>query len=225
MKGDGQAELREVQRWDGGVSWMAYPEERLQRTSHALAVDGDVWIVDPVDAPGLDDLLAEFGDIAGVVVGVDRHKRDAAALATRHKVPVYIPDWMTGVASELDAPVDRFGRELADTGMRAITIRNSSLPPWQEFGLYHEADETLVVPEALGSAPYYLTGDERLGVHPMLRLTPPRRALQSVQPARILTGHGGGIEEDATRALRDALRGARRRAPSLYVETLKMFLG
>jgi len=32
-----------------GVSWVL--EESLQRTSHALVVDGRVWLVDPVDVP------------------------------------------------------------------------------------------------------------------------------------------------------------------------------
>lgn len=225
MKGEGDPDLQEAQRWDGGVSWLAHPDETMQRASHALAVDGAVWVVDPVDAPGLDDLLAEFGDVAGVVVGLDRHQRDAGAVATRHDVPVYVPEWMTGVAEAVDAPVEHFGPELADTGIRAITVRNSAVPPWQEVALYREADETLVVPEALGTAPYYLVGDERLGVHPMLRLFPPKRTLGGFTPDRILTGHGAGVPADATTALRDALAGSRSRTPALYLKTMRLFLG
>lgn len=224
MKAEGEPDLQEAQRWEGGVSWLAYPEEGMQRASHALAVDDAVWVVDPVDAPDLDDLLAAFGDVAGVVVGLDRHTRDAAAIATRHDVPVYLPDWMSGVEEDLDAPVERFGRELADTGIRAITVRDAALPPWQESALYRESDGTLIVPEALGTAPYYVVGDERLGVHPMLRLFPPRDAFGSLAPERILTGHGKGIAEDATDVLDDALEGARRRTPRLYLKTIRMLL-
>jgi len=134
MKATGEAALHEIDRFDRGVGWIAYPEETMERASHALAVpndetaEDDVWVIDPVDAPGLDDLLAEFGSVAGVVVCLDRHKRDSAAVATRHDVPVYVPEWMTGVADEIDAPVRRFSSRLADSGFETIRIRNSSLP-------------------------------------------------------------------------------------------------
>jgi hypothetical protein len=221
LKG-GSATFRTVGEFDGGFTWQSYPDEEMQRASHALAVDGEVWVVDPVDAPELDDRLAESGPVAGVVVGLDRHKRDAAAVASRHDVPVYVPDWMTGVADDLDAPVERFGRTLADTGFDALTIRDSSLPPWQEVGLFD--GETLVVPEAVGTAPYYLSGDERLGVHPMVRLTPPRRALEGLRPERVLSGHGAPVLSDAATALREALANARRGIPSAYAGALRRLL-
>ncbi|MGM0591601.1 MAG: hypothetical protein ACQETI_08250 [Halobacteriota archaeon] len=224
MKGDGAANLRVIDRWEGGVGWLAYPDEGMQRASHALAVDGDVWVLDPVDAPGVDELLAEYGDVAGVVVGVDRHTRDAASIARRHDAPVYVPDWMTGVASTLDAPVERFGRTLADTGYRAFRVRDSSVPPWQEVGLYHVGSGTLFVPESLGTAEYYRVGSERLGVHPMLRPLPPKRVLAGLAPERVLVGHGEGVFDDATAALRDALDGSRRRMPALYGKTLKLMV-
>lgn len=223
LKG-GTPDLREIDRWDGGVGWIAYPDERMQRASHALAADGDVWVVDPVDAPGLDDLLAEFGEVAGVAVCLDRHERDADAIARRHDAPVYVPDWMTGVADSLDAPVERFGREFGESGYRALTIRDASLPPWQEIGLYNEASGTLLVPEALGTAPFVRAEDERLGVHPLLRLTPPRHALGELSPERVLVGHGEGVTTDATPALRAALDGAMRRAPSVYARALRELL-
>lgn len=229
MKADGHAELHEIDRFEGGVGWIAYPDETMQRASHALAVPNeesetdDVWVIDPVDAPGLDELLAEFGTVAGVVVGLDRHKRDSAAVATRHEVPVYVPEWMTGVAGELDAPVERFGSRLADTGFEAFRIRDSSLPPWQEVGLFD--GETLVVPESLGSSSYFRGERERLGVHPMLRLTPPSDALSGLNPDRVLVGHGVGVLDDAGLALEDALSGSRRKAPGLYAKTIRSALG
>jgi len=223
LKG-GTTNLREIDRWDGGVGWIAYPDERMQRASHALVHDGDVWVVDPVDAPGVDDLLADLGDVVGVVVALDRHKRDAAEIARRHDVPVYVPAWMTGVAPKINAPVERFADHLADTGYTAIRIRDATFPPWQEVGFYNEADGTLLVPESVGTADYFVTGDERLGVHPMLRLTPPRHALRDLFPERILVGHGEGVFDDATRALSDALEMSRQRTPALYAKTLRSFL-
>jgi len=134
LKADGDADLHEIDRFDRGVGWIAYPGEAMERASHAIAVPNeesetdDVWVFDPVDAPGVDDLLADLGTVAGVVVGLDRHKRDSAAIATRHDVPVYVADWMTGVAEEIDAPVERFGSRLADSGFEAFRIRDSMIP-------------------------------------------------------------------------------------------------
>jgi hypothetical protein len=220
----GDAEMREIDRWDGGAGWIAHPDEAMERASHALAVDGDVWVLDPVDADGVDDLLSDLGEVVGVVVCLDRHERDAAAVARRHDVPVYVPDWMSGLAGELDAETERFGRSLGDTGYRAITVRDSGLPRWQELGLYREEDGTLVVPEAVGTAEFFRAGDERLGVHPALRLFPPRRTLGGLSPERILVGHGEGVFDDAATALRRALDGSRRNAPGLYGKQLRMFV-
>ncbi len=224
MKGSGDADLAVVDEFDGGVGWIAYPDETMERASHAVSVDGKIWVLDPLDAPEVDDLLADLdGDVAGTVVCLDRHKRDAAAIATRHDVPVYVPDWMTGVATKLDAPVERFGRELG--GMRAITVRDSSLPPWQEVALYDEDGGTLYVPEAVGASSYMRTGTETLGVHPMLRLTPPRRALAGLDPERVLVAHGAGVMADGGRALAEALDSSRGNAPSLYAKSIKSLIG
>ena len=210
-------DFREIDRFEGGVGWIAHPDERMQRASHALTVDDEVWVIDPVDADGLDDLFAEFGDVAGVVVTLDRHKRDAAAIASRHRVPVYLPECFAGVTDDIDAAVARFGDELSDTGIRALTVIDSRF--WQEVALYNPADGTLVVPETVGTVDYFLAGDERLGVHPMLRLNPPRAAFRGLRPERVLVGHGAGIMDGAARTLTNAFDSSRRRAPRLYVET------
>lgn len=224
MKEAGPNELQETVRWEGGVGWIAYPEERMQRTSTALVVEGDVWVIDPVDAPELDALLADLGEVAGVVVGLDRHFRDADDVASRHDVAVHAPVWMTGVEDEVSVPVERFDDELAETGIRTIKVRDSTVPSWQEVAFYRERDGTLVVPEAIGAGGFFLVGDERLGVHPLLRLFPPRDVFGTLSPDRVVTGHGGGVETDATAALEDALAGSRRRAPRLYLNLLTLFL-
>jgi len=246
MKG-GEPDLHEIDRYDGGVGWIAYPEEAMERASHAVVVSNDeadagdaddaddagdeadagdaddIWVIDPVDAPGVDDLLDELGTVAGVVVGLDRHVRDADAVAARHDVPVYAPEWMAGIESDLDPGVDveRFGARLADTGFEAIRVRDSSVPPWQEVGLFD--GETLIVPESLGTATYFRGDRERLGVHPMLRLTPPT-ALTGLNPERVLVGHGVGVHERAAIAVEDALTDSRRKAPGLYAKTLRSAL-
>ncbi len=206
--------LEAIDRFDGGVSWIAHPDERMQRASHALERNGEVWVIDPVDAEGLDELLAELGSVTGVVVLLDRHKRDTATIANRHDVEVYLPDWFEGVAEDIDAPIVRFGAELADTGIEAHVIRNSRF--WQEVGLSDPIDGTLVVPESIGASGYFLARGERLGVHPMLRAVPPRSQLEQFDPSRVLVGHGPSVLESADAALEDALAGSRRRMPWLY---------
>jgi hypothetical protein len=218
FKGD-TPRLRVSGEFDGGFTWLAYPDEGMQRASHALRGEDGVYLVDPLDAPGLDDRIAELGDVTAVVLGLDRHKRDAAAVATRHDVPVLLPEWFDGVESKLDAPVERFGRSLRASGFDAVRIRNSSLPPWREVGLFD--GETLVVPEAVGTAEFFRAGDEALGVHPMLRLFPPRGALGGLAPDRLLVGHGDPLHEGAAGALRDALANARRNAPGAYAKALR----
>jgi len=210
-------EFTEIDRFDGGVGWIAHPDEKMQRASHALEIDGEVWIIDPVDAEGLDELFAEFGDVAGVVVTLDRHKRDAAEIANRHGVHVYLPEFFEGVSEELDAPVVRFDTELGDTGLEARTVVDNRF--WQEVALYNPDDGTLLVPESVGAADYFLVGSERLGVHPMRRAVPPRDVLGDLTPRRVLVGHGPGVMTGATAALDDALAGSRRRAPLLYAKT------
>ncbi|WP_049927710.1 hypothetical protein [Halopiger goleimassiliensis] len=208
-----------IDRYDRGVGWIAHPEERMQRASHAIAVDGDVWLIDPVDADGLDDLLSEYGEVAGVTVLLDRHARDAGTIAQRHDVPVSLPHHFDGVTDSLGAPVVRFEDELGDTGLEAHTVVDNRF--WQEVALYDPADGTLVVPESVGTSPYFRVDDERLGVHPMRRLVPPREQLRGFEPDRILVGHGPGIQEDATAALEKALATARRRTPRLFAKTLR----
>lgn len=215
MKGSGRAAYAEIDRFDGGVGWIAYPDERMQRASHALETDEGAWLVDPVDAAGLNDLVSE---VVGVVVLLDRHTRDAARLADRYDVSVHVPSWM-GV--DIDAPVERFSGTLSETGYR---LRKIATPFWDEAALYHEEEKTLVVAEAVGTAAYMRTDNERLGVHPALRLLPPRDSFRNLTPERVLVGHGVGVHENASAALSAALSGSRRNAPSLYVKAIRLML-
>ena len=221
MKGSGTTTLAEIDSFDGGVGWLAYPDERLERASHALTTDEGVYLVEPVDSADLDDLLAEYGEVAGCVVLLDRHNRDADALARRHDVPVYRPAWLESIDSDYRAPVEDVGVELGDTGYEVFQLYDT--PVWKEAYLYHPEEKTLVVSEALGTAPYFRASDERVGVHPMLRMTPPRE-LADYDADRLLVGHGAGVMERATSAVRDAIDGSRRRAPTAYLQALRGML-
>lgn len=214
----------EIDRWPGGLGWLAHPDETMARASHALCVErpdedapDDVWVVDPLGAPGIDDRLQSLGNVVGVVVLLDRHQRDSVRFARRHDVPLYVPAWV-----EVDAPSDVGLVRVEDRlpGTEYELLEPVDLPGWHEAALTD--GDTLLVADALGTADYVTTDAERIGVHPLLRLTPPR-ALHGrhLAPRRILVGHGEGIADDATTALRDALSGARRRLPRLLLQEAK----
>lgn len=207
-------------RWDGGLGWMADRDEAMQRSSHALVDDGEVWLVDPVEFDGLDELIADLGSVVGVVLLLDRHQRDSVALATRYDVPVYLPGPLGAIADDLDARTQVVSDTLAETGYRIIPIVDRGF--WREAALFD--GETLVVPEAVGTSDFFTVGAERLGVHVVLRLLPPRRQLGGLTPDRVLVGHGEGVMTDASAALQAALARSRRTAPWLYVKTLRMLL-
>jgi hypothetical protein len=159
--------------------------------------------------------------VAGVAVLLDRHERDAAAVADRHDVAVSVPTWFDGVAESLSAPVERFGRSLGETDFEVVRVVDNRF--WQEAALFD--GETLVVPEAVGTVSYFVTGGRELGVHPALRPRPPRRSLGGLSPGRIRVGHGRGVETDAAAKLAEALDVARRTMPRLYLQALGGLLG
>lgn len=165
-------------------------DEFLQRASHALVTDSGTWLIDPVDNPRIDALE----NVAGVIQLLDRHNRDCAAIAQRLGVPHH---QRTGPFEFL--PVKDTRR-------------------WREVALWWADLRVLVCGDALGTAAYYRAGDERLAVHPLLRLRPPQ--LQ-VEPDVILCGHGPGIYEDAAAALRQALSTSRRRIPGQAVSAVR----
>jgi hypothetical protein len=221
-KGSGPATAwQAIDEWEGGIGWIAYPDEDMQRTSHALKGEDGLYLVDPVSFPDIEEFLADHGEVAGVVLLLDRHKRDAAELATRFRVPVYVPEFMAGVERELDAPVETIGDELPGTNYTVHEIMNN--PFWKEAVLWDADTGTLLVPEAVGTASFFATSAERLGVSPALRMTPPKR-LRRFAPERVLVGHGPGVMEDAGPALEDAISGARRRSPQAFASIVRGFL-
>jgi hypothetical protein len=174
-----------------------------------VSTDEGVWVPDPLDAPGVDDLLAELGEVAGVAVLSDYHARDAARFARRCDVPVTVPGWLGRVPDRLDCRVDRAGGELAGFALRPLR----PLYAWREVAGYREADGTLYVPDYLSSHDAFTVGPERLGLPTLGRLFPPRDRFADCEPERVLVGHGTGIFEDADAALARAFEGARRRFP------------
>ncbi|GAA0193225.1 hypothetical protein [Halobaculum roseum] len=222
--GDGLAFL---DRWSHGFSWVAHPDEEFQRTGHAIAVgaaDGDrrdgraVWLVDPVDANGLDDEIAELGTVAGVLALSDNHGRHAARIADRHGVPVFVHEHL-GDPGDLggDGTATGFTGDPADTGFRTVPVVSKL---WREIALYHPGRATLVVGDALTTMASHTNPGERLAVMPHLRLSPPTDSLGGLPVERVLVGHGPGVHRDAADALARALDGARRGAPRAILGNL-----
>lgn len=75
----------EVEEHERGLTWVVV--EPMQRAFHALADDGRVWLVDPLDGPEVGAAEA-LGEPAGVLQLLDRHDRDCAAIAARLRVGV-----------------------------------------------------------------------------------------------------------------------------------------
>lgn len=207
---DHATDPRIVDRWDGGVGWIAHPDETMERASHALATDEGVWLVDPLEAGGVGDVIAEYGEVAGVVVLSNHHARDADAFATRYEVSVTLPKPMTGVAGTIVADVDRLAVGDSIGAYELLEVAHSG-EAWQEYALYD--GETLVASESVGSADYQRVGDERLGVMTLRRLTPPTDAFGGLSPDRVVSGHGPGVHRDADAALEEAIQYSRRRFP------------
>jgi hypothetical protein len=189
--------MRVCDEFDGGFGWIE--DTRMRRTGHVLVVDGRVYVVDPFDDEGVEERIRAAGEPAAVIQLLDRHNRDCAGLAARLGVPLHY----------LEAPAP----------FEAIPL--GTVPRWNEVALWWPERRVLLCADALGTVPtYFLAPGERLGVHPLLRLIPPRR-LGGLDPERVLVGHGEGVHEDATAALRDALDGSRRRLPALLSGVLR----
>ena len=191
--------------FDNGVSWITHPEERGKRASHAIATDEGVWIIDPLDAPNVDEHIGSLGEVAGVLVLMCWHARDAEQFAERYDVAVHAPAWLDRVDDLIDAPIERYSLSPAPS-FRTIACR--PFPMWQEQFLYHEPGGTLVIPDSLGTTDPFLVSDQRLGLELLRRLKPPTQ-LSGLEPKRILVGHGEPITEDAPAALADALSDGR----------------
>jgi len=164
----------------------------MRRCSHALVVDGKVWVLDAVADEAALERIARLGEPAGVVQLLDRHNRDNAAVASRLGVPLHV------VPQE--AP--------PDAPFQVVPLLRTRF--WREVALWFPEQRTLAVAEAVGTAQFYRAPVERLGVAPLLRLTPPRRLL-AFEPEHLLVGHGEGLHEDASAALRDAIERSRAR--------------
>ncbi|MDX6412768.1 MAG: hypothetical protein QOH23_178 [Gaiellaceae bacterium] len=183
-----EVNVRFCDAFAAGFGWIV--DEFMERCSHALVVDGSVWVIDPVDGDGVEERIRAAGTPAGVVQLLDRHNRDCAAIAARLGVRHHV------------VPQGSLGP------FACISVKESK--SWGEIALWWPDRRVLVSADALGTARYYRADHDRLAVHPLLRLRPPRM-LAPLRPEVVLCGHGEGVLTGASAALREALSTSRRR--------------
>lgn len=181
-----------------GITWVQ--DEAMARASHALVSKGRVWIIDPVDDDEVMAKVAGLGTPRAVFQLLDRHNRDSAKIADRLGVPlVKLPD------------------ELKGTPFQSIDVVNNRL--WKEKALWWQAEQTLVVAEAIGTNAMASPSGAGAGVHIGLRLKPPKQALGTYLPQHLLVGHGDPIHgPNATVALQEAMDRSRRDLPKAMVK-------
>lgn len=208
-------EVTVLTRWEHGLTWMAHPDAQMQRASHALVANDEVWLVDPLDAADLDEEIAALGTVAGVVVLGSEHHRHADRLAARHEVSIYLPGWFEEEAKDFEAPVVEFIEELADTGFRALKLKEGF---WQEAGLYHPERRTLAVSDTFMTALF--TGQEgRVELFPPARLDPPHEAFDGLAIDRLLVGHGEPVVENVEERIQRALAMNYRSTPGAFLRS------
>ena len=183
-----------------GFGWISAQKPRLEMASHALASDGRLWLVDPTEADGVAERIRALGEPAGVIQLLDRHNRACARWAERLGVPHHRVPFEGVPESPFEiVPVIRW---------RA----------WQEVALWWPERRVLACADALGTVRHYFAvAGDTIGVHPLLRLTPPRR-LARFDPEHVLCGHGEGVHAGAAESVREALARSRARIPRLALE-------
>jgi hypothetical protein len=200
-RNDPGTEFRFCDEFEGGFGWQV--DERMERTSHAVVADDGVWVFDPLIWAPAFERIGWLGRPAGVLQLLDRHERDCAEVAAALGVPHFA------------VPI----HELPGSGIELVQIAGSRF--WRELAAWIPSRRALVCADALGTAGYFRAGDEPLGVHPMLRLKPPR-VLAHYEPEHVLCGHGAGVHGPETpAALREALRTSRRGLPRALISSVR----
>ncbi len=179
-----------------GLTWTE--AGAMARAAHALNADGQIWLIDPFEDHAAAMAIAELGTPAGVVQLLDRHNRDCEQIAGR-----------------LGVPLVRLPERMPDTPFEVVPV--ISRIRWNEVALWWPKLDTLVIAEAIGTAPVFALG-RAAGVHPLLRLTPPRGALGRYRPQRLLVGHGRALESGGAAALADALDHSRTDLPRMLTQ-------
>lgn len=182
---------------DFAFGWIHPEPAWMQRAGHAVLSGGGVWVIDPPGGVGVVERIRGLGEPAGVIQLLDRHTRDCVRIAEQLDVQLYeVPSF--GV---YDAPFEVFS-----------ILRT---PVWKEVALWFTRERTLVCADLLAAAPGYTAPNERVGVHPFLRVPLPRHVAE-LPVEHLLMGHGEGVHGPGTQAVVEhAFHVARRNVPLL----------
>lgn len=192
-------ELLAIDETELGISWVI--DEPMERACHAILADGRVWFVDPVDVNGIVDRAAGLGEPAGVLQLLDRHNRECAEIAERFGIEhLNVPDAVPGSPFE--------------------AIKALRVPAWKETALWWPERRVIVVAEIVGTHPMTNAGTGPVGVHPMLRLLPPR-SIRGFDAEHLLAGHGPPLHADAAAAIDRAYSRSRRDIPRAAISIVK----
>jgi hypothetical protein len=192
-----------IQRHALGLTWIE--ASGMRRAAHALRADGRVWLIDPFDDDVAVSAAVELGTPAAVIQLLDRHNRDCGPIAQR-----------------LEVPLLRVPEQLSDSPFTVVPV--ISRPWWREVALWWPDERALVIAEAVGTVPAFAL-NRRAGIHPMLRLRPPKQALTRYSPERLLVGHGAALESGAASAIDDALAGTLTDIPQLVLKLPSLVRG
>jgi len=204
-------------RFDQGFSWGHAGHGLLECRSHALRdADGHIWLIDPLDGEGLDAALVELGgDVAGVIVLLDRHFRASVEIAERHGARMLVPPGKWGKFGVHFEHAETYHASALDCPFTFLPVIEKQ-GQWIEYALWWSEERVLVVPEALGTASYYRSrAKEPLAVHPVLRVLAPPRRLVGVAPEAelLLVGHGESMHGAIAESIALAVGEARRELP------------
>ncbi len=192
---------------DFAVGWIHPQPDWMERAGHAVRAGGRVWVIDPIDGDGVEERIRALGEPAGVLRLLDRHPRDCETFAERLGVPLRCEPF-EGVE---DAPFE------------VVPILRTRF--WREVALWFPAERTLVCADVLANAPGYRAPGETVGVHPLLRIRPPR-VLARFDARNLLMGHGPGVHDgQAQPAIDAALDNAWRQVPFWAMAQVRRTLG
>ncbi len=191
--------LLELDESDLGISWVL--DEPMERACHAIVADAKVWFIDPIEVDDVVDRGAALGEPAGVLQLLDRHNRDCAEVAQRLRIEhLKVPDVVSGSPFE--------------------AIKAVRAPGWKETALWWPERRALIVAEIVGTNPITTAGTGAVGVHPMLRLWPPK-SIRGFRAEHLLAGHGAPIHARADAELERAYSRSRRDIPRAVVSLIK----
>ncbi len=185
----------------GSFTWIAHPDEWMERASAAVVVTDATYLVDPVDTPELDGRLAGLPPVRGVIRLLNRHGRDGDAVAQRFGVEVII------------------GYDIGRVHPDLVVLPVADGLGWREAAIWIPGRRLLVVAEVLGTVAYFHARDgDRLGMHPMIRLLPPKAAFAGLDPVAVAVGHGRPLlAADAGATIASVMRTARRDLPRAWL--------